>query len=183
MGGRRHFATGVGGMWIVPCSGGGGPSQGGRGSKHMAARGVPLPQSASLLSVVQSAPLLARLGLIVREAATARGLPHPGIARGGDGLEEWGRCGRCDVGGRGCPTPASGRWRAGFPAGRGHGGGRCTRLGLERRARDTWAGKQAPPPRPLSAAQFLPAFGSSRSVTPSCRGWLGLSRSRDGAKA
>ena len=32
-------------------------------------------------------PLLARLGLIVREAATARGLPHPGTARGGDGLE------------------------------------------------------------------------------------------------
>lgn len=53
----------------------------------MAARGVPLPQSASLLSVVQSTPLLARLGLIVREAATARGLPHPGTARGGDGLE------------------------------------------------------------------------------------------------
>ena len=53
----------------------------------MAARGVPLPQSASLLSVVQSPHLLARLGLIVREAATARGLPHPGTVRGGDGLE------------------------------------------------------------------------------------------------
>lgn len=60
---------------------------GGRGNKHMAARGVPLPQSASLLSVVQSPHLLARLGLIVREAATARGLPHPGTVRGGDGLE------------------------------------------------------------------------------------------------
>lgn len=35
------------------------------------------------LSVVQSPPLLARLGLIVREAATARGLPHPGTVEGG----------------------------------------------------------------------------------------------------
>lgn len=35
------------------------------------------------LSVVQSPPLLARLGLIVREAATARGLPHPGTEEGG----------------------------------------------------------------------------------------------------
>ena len=73
------------GLFPVVCVGG--PSPGGRGSKHMAARGVPLPQSASLLSVVQSPPLLARLGLIVREAATARGLPHPGTARGGEGLE------------------------------------------------------------------------------------------------
>lgn len=53
----------------------------------MAARGAPLPQPAWLLSVVQSPPSLARLGLIVREAATARGLPHPGTARRGDGLE------------------------------------------------------------------------------------------------
>lgn len=35
------------------------------------------------LSVVQSPPLRARLGLIVREAATARGLPHPGTVEGG----------------------------------------------------------------------------------------------------
>lgn len=53
----------------------------------MAAWESPLPQSARLLSVVQSPPVLARLGLIVREAATARGLPHPGTARGVDGLE------------------------------------------------------------------------------------------------
>lgn len=53
----------------------------------MAARGAPLPQSASTLSVVQSPPVLARLGLIVREAATARGLPHPGTTRGEMGLE------------------------------------------------------------------------------------------------
>lgn len=32
---------------------------------------------------MQSPPLLARLGLIVREAATARGLPHPGTGKGG----------------------------------------------------------------------------------------------------
>lgn len=83
---------------------------GGRGSEHMAARGVPLPQSASLLSVVQSPPLLARLGLIVREAATARGLPHPGTARGGDGLEGVGEgAGEMTWGGRGCPTLGSGR--------------------------------------------------------------------------
>lgn len=85
-----------------------------------------------------------------------------------------------DVGGRGCPTLASGEERAGLPAGRGHGG-RCTRLGLERQAQDTWARRQAPPPRPLSADWFLPASGSSRKVTLSCRGRLDLSRSRYGA--
>lgn len=36
---------------------------------------------------------------------------------------------------------------------------------------------------PLKRSAVLPALGSSRSVTPSCRGWLVLSRSRDGAKA
>lgn len=61
------------------------------GSEHMAAQGAPLPQSASTLNVVQSPPVLARLGLIVREAATARGLPHPGTTRGEMGWREWGR--------------------------------------------------------------------------------------------
>ena len=171
-GGRDVVCSRVGVGWTPPS---------GRGSKHMASRGVPLPQSASLLSVVQSPPLLARLGLIVREAATARGLPHPGTAGGG----RWARGsgggrGLYDVGGRGSPTLASGEGRAGLPARRGHGG-RCTRWGLERQARDTWARRQAPPPRPLSADRFLPASGSSRKVILSCRGRLDLIRSRDGA--
>lgn len=97
------FRDGAGGMWFVPGWGGTPPS--GRGSKHMASRGVPLPQSVSLLSVVQSPPLLARLGLIVREAATARGLPHPGTARGGDGLEGVGEGAGCMTWGEGDVLP------------------------------------------------------------------------------
>lgn len=98
--GQVHFPSGVSGLRYgraTPFRDGGGRAvdclwrgetpPGGRGSEHMAARGSPLPQPAWLLSVVQSPPSLARLGLIVREAATARGLPHPGTARGGAGLE------------------------------------------------------------------------------------------------
>lgn len=73
---------------------------------------LPSPSPLRLLSVVQSPPVLPRLGLIVREAATARGLPHPGTTAGGRG--RWaggngGGRGRNDVGGRGCPTFGSGR--------------------------------------------------------------------------
>lgn len=67
------------------------------------------------LSVVQSPPLLARLGLIVREAATARGLPHPGTVEGGrpEGVGEG--AGGMTWGGRGRPTHGTWRWKAGLP--------------------------------------------------------------------
>lgn len=80
MGGRRHFSTGAGGMRIVPWRG-----RRRRVAERMSTWPLERFPSPSLLrlSVVQSPPLLARLGLIVREAATARGLPHPGTVEGG----------------------------------------------------------------------------------------------------
>ena len=121
---------------------------GGRGSEHMAARGAPLPQPASLLSVVQSPPSLARLGLIVREAATARGLPHPGTARGGDGLEGVGEGAGGVTWGAGdvLPSHLGGAGRDFRRAGAAVGGARArTRSGP---APDTWARPRGPPPVP-----------------------------------
>lgn len=100
--GQVHFTSGVSGLRYgratpfrdgggrdVDCSlwaGGGAVAGWSREQAHGCSRRSPPPvRFAAKCCAIY--PLLARLGLIVREAATARGLPHPGTARGGDGLE------------------------------------------------------------------------------------------------
>lgn len=118
--GQVHSPAGVSGLRYgraTPVRGGAGAG-GGREPSTWRPAAVPSPRPAWLPSVVQSPPPpgLARPGLIVREAATARGLPHPGTARGGPAG------GRSDVGKRGGGRDFR-RAGPGSRAGPGHVGG------------------------------------------------------------
>lgn len=102
--GQVHFPSGVSGLrygratpfrdgsgWDVDCL----PELGGcrrvvEGASTWRPEAFPSPSPLRFKCCAIS-PLLVRLGLIVRGAATARGLPHPGTARGEVGWKEWGR--------------------------------------------------------------------------------------------
>lgn len=117
-------------------------------------------------------PLLARPELIVREAATARGLPHPGTARGVDGLEGVGEGAGGMTWGEGdvLPSDLGGEGRDFRRAEATVGGacgwpwsGQCGTRGLKAKHHL---------PASLSVARFLPAFESCRRVILSCWGSL-----------
>lgn len=96
--------------------------------------------------------------------ARGRHRPRPPTSGHREGGGRWavgggGRRQRSDVGGRGCPTPESGRWRAGLPD-RWGGDGRCTSLASEQRGPEHVGLAANTTSRP-------PDF--SRQVTPSCR--------------
>lgn len=162
--GQVHFSSGVsalrygrampfrdGGGLDVDCSVvGGDPAGWSRERAHGGLRCSPPPVSFASLSVVQSSPVLARLGLIVREAATARGLPHPGTARGVDGLEGVGEGAGGMTWGEGdvLPSNLGGEGRDFRRAGATMGG----------QARDTWAQRQAPPPGLVKWGAVPPSF-------------------------
>lgn len=176
--GQVHFPSGVsglrygratpsrdGGGWAVDCSVAGGDAAGwSRERAHGGPRGSPPPARLASECCAIS-PFASSAGLIVREAATARGLPHPGTARRGDGLEGVGEGAGGVTWGEGdvLPSQLGGEGRDFRRA--GAAGGRRTRSGSERPRPGTRGPGGADPLRAPGARRRSLQLAGGRGLT------------------